>query len=144
MINAKLGDNGIMFYGRSDDWNTQSMCIDVVQNGAVATGKVYAQPQPTAVLWDAYLIKLVRENVSKEILLYFSKCIEKLTKELFSYEKKATWERIKMCEIAVPVTVTDEPDFDYMEKYIRAIEKIVVVDMVKCKNKIIKNTKRVN
>lgn len=46
LINAKVGDNGIMFYGRKSDWNTQEMCIDVIQNGAVATGTVYAQPQP--------------------------------------------------------------------------------------------------
>nr|WP_317283488.1 restriction endonuclease subunit S [uncultured Sellimonas sp.] len=46
LVNAKVGDNGIMFYGRKSDWNTQEMCIDVIQNGAVATGTVYAQPQP--------------------------------------------------------------------------------------------------
>lgn len=50
LVNAKLGDNGIMFYGRKSDWNTQEMCIDVIQNGAVATGTVYAQPQPVGVL----------------------------------------------------------------------------------------------
>ena len=143
LINAKLGDNGIMFYGRLDDWNTQSMCIDVVQNGAVATGKVYAQPQPTAVLWDAYLIKPIKEDVSEEVLLYFSRCIEKLTKERFSYEKKATWERIKVCKITIPITSDGEPDFDYMERYIRALEKVVIADVVKYKDKVIKTTEKI-
>lgn len=141
LINAKLGDNGIMFYGRSDDWNTQSMCVGVVQNGAVATGKVYAQPQSTAVLWDAYLIKPIQKNSSEEVLLYFARCIEKLTKERFSYEKKATWDRIKNCEIAVPTTPTGEPDFEYMRKYIRAIEKMIIADVVRYKNEAFEITK---
>lgn len=143
LINAKLGNNGIMFYGRPEDWNTQSMCMDVVQNGAVATGKVYAQPQPTAVLWDAYLIKPIQNDVSEEILLYYARCIEKLTIEKFSYEKKATWERIKKCNIIIPVTSTGEPDFDYMERYIRAIEKVVIADVVKYKDRVIEITKKV-
>ena len=132
-----------MFYGRISDWDTQSMCIGVVQNGVVATGKVYAQPQPTAVLWDAYLIKPVHNYISEEILLYYARCIEKLTKERFSYEKKATWDRIKKCKISVPITPTGKPDFDYMEKYIRAIKKIVIADVVKYKDKVIDETRKV-
>lgn len=143
LINAKLGDNGIMFYGRAEDWNTQSMCIDIVQNGAVATGKVYIQPQPTAVLWDAYLIKPIKEGVSEEVLLYFARCIEKITKERFSYEKKATWERIKECKITIPITSDGESDFDYMERYIRAIEKLIIADVVKYKDKVIEETRKV-
>ena len=142
LINAKLGDNGIMFYGRISDWDTQSMCIDVVQNGVVATGKVYAQPQPTAVLWDAYLIKPVQDDISEEILLYYARCIEKLTKERFSYEKKATWDRIKECKISIPVTSSGKPDFDYMKKYIRAIEKIVIIDVAKYKDEMLGFTKK--
>ena len=141
LVNAKLGDNGIMFYGRQSDWNTQSMCIDVVQNGAVATGKVYAQPQPTAVLWDAYLIKPMDEDVSEEILLYLATCIEKLTKERFSYEKKATWDRIRECRIQLPIGPEGEPDFDYMERYIRAIEKLVIADVVRYKDEMTVITK---
>lgn len=143
LINAKLGDNGIMFYGRKEDWNTQSMCIDVIQNGAVATGKVYVQPQATAVLWDAYLIQPTFDDVTEHSLLYLSRCIEKLTKERFSYEKKATWDRIKECFITIPIKSDGTPDFDYMERYIRAIEKIVIADVVKYKDKVIETTKKV-
>ena len=61
IVNAKHGNNGIMFYGRREDFETAEMTIDIVQNGAVATGDVYAQPQETGVLWDAYLIKPKQE-----------------------------------------------------------------------------------
>lgn len=135
LVNAKIGDNGIMFYGRKSDWNTQTMCIDVIQNGAVATGTVYVQPQPVGVLWDAYLIKPVAEVKSAEVLLYMAKCIEKLTKEQFSYDKKATWDRVKLCEISLPVTSSGDIDFDYMERYIRAIEKLTIAGVVKFRDR---------
>lgn len=131
LINAKFGDNGIMFYGREEDWNTQKMCIDVVQNGAVATGSVYAQPQPVGVLWDAYLIKPAFEVGSVEPLLYMAKCIEKITKEQFSYDKKATWDRVKLCDISLPVDSDGNIDVGYMERYIRAIEKLAIADVAK-------------
>ena len=143
LVNAKVGDNGIMFYGRKSDWNTQEMCIDVIQNGAVATGTVYAQPQPVGVLWDAYLIKPVAEVKTVEALLYMAKCIEKITKEQFSYDKKATWDRVKLCEVSLPVTSDGNINFDYMERYIRAIEKLAIADVAKYKDKLIATTRRV-
>ena len=143
LVNAKVGDNGIMFYGRKSDWNTQEMCIDVIQNGAVATGTVYAQPQPVGVLWDAYLIKPVAEVKTTEALLYMAKCIEKITKEQFSYDKKATWDRVKLCEVSLPVTSDGNINFDYMERYIRAIEKLAIADVAKYKDKLIATTRRV-
>ena len=143
LVNAKFGDNGIMFYGRKSDWDTQEMCIDVIQNGAVATGTVYAQPQPVGVLWDAYLIKPVAEVKTTEALLYMAKCIEKITKEQFSYDKKATWDRVKLCEVSLPVTSDGNINFDYMERYIRAIEKLAIADVAKCKDKLIATTRRV-
>ena len=45
LVNAKHGNNGVMYYGRESDFNAAEMTIDIVQNGAIATGDVYAQPQ---------------------------------------------------------------------------------------------------
>lgn len=143
LVNAKLGNNGIMFYGRKSDWNTQAMCIDVIQNGAVATGTVYAQPQSVGVLWDAYLIKPVADVKSAEVLLYMAKCVEKITKEQFSYDKKATWDRVKLCEISLPVTSSGAINFDYMARYISAIEKLAIADVAKCTDRLIAATKQV-
>lgn len=64
LINAKVGNNGIMYYGRSSEWESETMTLDIVQNGAVSTGLVYAQPQTTGVLWDAYQIETKRSSKS--------------------------------------------------------------------------------
>lgn len=59
-----------MFWAKKNDFETASMSIDIVQNGAIATGKVYPQPQETGVLWDSYLIKLKDYFPSKEVLFF--------------------------------------------------------------------------
>lgn len=35
------------------------------------------------------------------------------------------------------------PDFDYMEKYIRAIQKRVIPDVIKYKDEVIENTNKI-
>ena len=53
----------------------------------------------------------------------------------------ATWNKLKALKIELPITQKDEPDFDYMERYIRAIEKVVIADVVKYKDKVIEATR---
>lgn len=84
LVNAKHGNNGIMFYGRENDFETAEMTIDIVQNGAIATGDVYAQPQRTGVLWDAYLIKPKVPVASEYTLMFLATVIEKAIKKHFS------------------------------------------------------------
>ena len=143
LINAKNGDNGIMYYGRPEDWESDTYCIDIVNDGAVSTGNVYPQPQKTGVLYNAYLIKPNAKIESAEILMYLAKSIEKVIKEQFGYDNKATWEKVKDKIVTIPITPDSTPDFDYMERYIRAIEKVVIADVVKYKDNVIETTKKV-
>lgn len=133
LINAKHGNNGIMFYGREKDWDSAEMTIDIVQNGAVATGDVYPQLQKTGVMWDAYLIEAKFPTTAK-ILYFLSVAIEKSIKHKFSYEFKASWERVSNEKIFLP-TKNDEIDFEFMEKFITAIEKIIIRGVVEYSEK---------
>ena len=126
LVNAKNGDNGIMFYGHKDKFDSIEMSIDIVQNEAIATGNVYPQPQRTGVLWDAYLIKSIGYSDTRESLIYVSAAIEKCIKKKFSYECKATWNRVCHERIWLPVTSTGSIDYKFMETYIRAIEKLTI------------------
>jgi len=123
LVNAKHGDNGIMFYGKDSVFHSTEMTIDIVQNGAVATGDVYAQPQPTGVLWDAYLIKNKVYNDTESTLLYFATSISKSIKPKYCYDKKATWERVQKDLITLPTTPDGKIDYAFMETYISAIKK---------------------
>jgi len=123
LVNAKHGDNGIMFYGNASVFDSSEMTIDIVQNGAIATGNVYAQPQRTGVLWDAYLIKAKRHSDTENSLLFMACIIQKTIKSIFSYDKKATWNRVKHESIPLPVTSSGEIDFEIIENFISAIKK---------------------
>ena len=137
LINAKNGDNGIMYYGRPKDWESDTYCIDIVNDGAISTGNVYPQPQRTGVLYNAYMIKPNADIQSEAILMYLSKSIEKIIKEQFGYDNKATWDKVKVKYIYLPIKSDGTPDFEYMERYIRAMEKVVIADVMKYKDKVI-------
>ena len=144
LVNAKDGNNGIMYYGRSSDFDSVEMSIDIVNDGAISTGNVYAQPQRTGVLYNAYLIKSkMNFNLSAEQLLYFARSIEKSIKKKFGYDNKASWEKVKEENIYLPVNQQYEIDYEFMERYIRAIEKKVIKNVVDWKDKEIERTKDV-
>lgn len=141
VVNAKHGNNGIMFYGRKGDFETAAMTIDIVQNGAVATGDVYAQPQETGVLWDAYLIKLKQEIDSKYVLIFLSLVLEKSIKGRFSYDDKCVWDKLSQLSVKLPVDSQGIPDWGYMHSYMMRImndscemvEKLISEDFPKKK-----------
>lgn len=118
LVNAKDGDNGVMYWGRSSDWDSAEMTLDIVQNGAVATGNVYAQPQRTGVLFDAYLVK-PKMQVSENVLQYLAVVTERCVKQHFSYFNKCTWDRVSELSIYLPVTSAGEPDWAFMEQYMQ-------------------------
>ncbi|MDD7619503.1 MAG: restriction endonuclease subunit S [Prevotella sp.] len=123
LVNAKHGDNGIMYYGDKAIFESMDMTIDIVQNGAIATGDVYPQPHPTGVLWDAYLIRALHHQDTAETLMYMSAAIRKSIKRKYTYDNKAYWEHVKKEIINLPVTPSGYIDYHFMETYIRAIEK---------------------
>lgn len=121
LTNAKHFNNGIQFYGRPDDWESAEMTIDIVSNGAIATGDVYAQPQRTGVLWDSYLVKC-KYNITSELVLQYMSCvIQRCIKQYFGWDDKCTWDKVKEQMIRLPITSTGEPDWQYMEDYMRRI-----------------------
>lgn len=123
LTNAKHFNNGIQFYGRPDEWDSAEMTIDIVSNGAIATGDVYAQPQRTGVLWDSYLVKCKYEITSELVLLYMACVIQRCIKQYFGWDDKCTWDKVKEQYIKLPITSAGEPDWTYMESYMKQILK---------------------
>ena len=122
LVNAKHGHNGIMFYGRESDFESVEMCLDIVQNGAIATGDVYAQIDKVGVLWDAYLVK-PKEKISPYALLFLSKVMQKTIKERYAYNDKAIWEKVKNETILLPMNTSGKPNWSYMHQYMKGLEK---------------------
>lgn len=107
-----------------------------------------------------HVFSLSGDCIKNELVgLYIVSQMKYIT-NLFSYGNMGTWTKIKKLFVLLPIQtnndnnpVIDEtrkyhpdgyiPDWDFMEKYIKAIEKIVIADVVKFKDTVINRTKEV-
>ena len=135
LINAKVGNNGIMYYGRSCDWQSDSMTIDIVNDGAASAGMVYAQPQQTGTLYNAYQIKLkqtVHHEPTVSQLLFLTTVIQASIQTKFSYDNKAIWQKVKDETIPLPLKQNtnssdysqEDIDWDYMESFMSQFQNL--------------------
>lgn len=130
LINAKSGNNGIMYYGREEDWESAEMTLDIVNDGAISTGLVYAQPQKAGTLYNAYQIQLINRRPNYQELLFLQRCLQRSIQLKFNYYNKATWERVKQESIWLPLIDRTDPtnytqtdiDWNFMENYIKQLE----------------------
>ncbi|WP_158592432.1 MULTISPECIES: restriction endonuclease subunit S [unclassified Lactobacillus] len=80
---------------------------------------------------------------NKEVALYLLGSFQFLQRK-FSYSNMMTWDKLKTLNVNLPVVLdTENIDFDYMEKYIKVIQKVTIKDVVKYKDKVIEQSKKV-
>ncbi len=113
LVNAKHDNNGIMYYGKPEDFDSEEMTIDIVEDGASSTGDVYPQISRTGVLYNAYLIKCKHE-INKESLIFIASVLGKCVKQFFSYDNKCTWDKVKQKYIYLPAK-GNEPDWEQID-----------------------------
>ena len=142
LVCAKKGNNGIMYWGRSCDFIFHKNVLSVVYNGVVAAGLVYAQDESVGIFTDSYLIKMKDKEVSFLTNLFLKTVIEKTIYKKYSRELKATWSRVKENDILLPLNNLNEIDFEFMENFIRAIEKMTIKAVIEYKDKIICETQK--
>ena len=131
VVYAKFGDNGIMYWAREGDFETHDNIISIVYNGAIAAGKVYAQKEKTGILAESYFIRLKEYKVSFEVNLFLKCALEKSLYERFSRENLATWDnKVENEFISLPVLPNGEIAFEYIESFIKALQKEVIKELV--------------
>ncbi len=156
LINCKDGDNGVMYYGRKKDFTSHKNVLSIIYNGPPTEGQTYFQDE-IGLYTDAYIVGLKDDIIAnKEIGLYLTTAINKAIhnreKKKYSRGNKATWEnKVENDKIVLPVktdcngnAVIDNeckyhpdgyiPDFEYMERYIKALEKQIISEVIKLKN----------
>lgn len=141
LICAKKGNNGIMYYGRSNDFKSYKNVLSVVYNGAIAAGLVYAHDESIGIFTDSYLIKSKRD-VTFKTNLFFKSVIEKCIYDKYSRELKAVWKRVKENTIFLPIKRNGTADFAFMESFITAQQKLAIKEVVLWKDKVISTTKK--
>ena len=90
-------------------------------------------------------------HLNRKTGLYIVSSLSFLSKE-FSYNNMCSYAKIESEKVILPVIESSDPnheytaddiDFGYMERYIRAIEKLAIADVVKYKDKLIETTKQI-
>lgn len=141
---AKLGDNGIMYWGKKGDFRTYTNVISIIADGAVSAGLVYAQPEETGVYSHSYFIRLENVEVPYRTNLYLASVLNKVLYPKYSRERPPRWEnKVENDSILLPVTAEGRPDYTYMDQYIRVQEKLAIRDAVQIKERIIEETKNI-
>lgn len=82
-------------------------------------------------------------ELTKEQTLYFVALFNALRPMLLGVLVRNIDETFLNTELQLPVTATGEIDFDYMQDYIRAMEKETIKGVVEYKDKVIEETKKV-
>ena len=138
---AKHDNNGVMYYGNSNLFESVANCLVMIRDGAVSTGLVFAHEDPVGVLSHSYLMKC-KDDVSFRSLLYVSSVMTKTLYPRYNRSDPSYWDgKVENDRILLPVTYDGLPDWSFMEKYIRAVEKVVIKDVVDWKDEEIKKAK---
>lgn len=82
-------------------------------------------------------------NVSKNVSLFLITSLSKALKPIYSWGNSISKRKIQKDYISLPATKTGTPDYEFMETYIRALEKVVIKGVVDWKDSIIKTTKEI-
>lgn len=131
--------------------------ITISYNGSV--GQVFYQEEPFWASDDINVLYLRKHELNEKLFGYLGTALKK-SGQYFTYSFKWNIERMKQTVIPLPIQtdisgnpVIDPdktyhqdgfvPDWKYMENYIRAIEKVVIADVVDWKDKVIEKTKKV-
>ncbi|MBR4153530.1 MAG: N-6 DNA methylase [Selenomonadaceae bacterium] len=116
-IGASANNNGVCHFISNENETLEKNCISVNRNGSVG----YAFYHPYAALYSNDCRKL-RPRVSNEFVSIFIAHQITAQREKYNYGYKMGTARLNRQKIMLPVNDAGEPDFEYMEAYIRNIE----------------------
>ncbi len=144
VVYCKFGDNGIMYWGRSNDFTTHENAISVIYNGAIAAGKVYAQKEPTGILAESYFIAPLDKRRDHNLNLFFSAALEKVLYPKYSRDYLATWAgKVENDLVCLPNSSYGEIDYEFISVFISALKKLIIRDVVEYSDHRIAVTKEV-
>ena len=93
-------------------------CITINYNGSV--GEAFYQDQPFWASDDVNVLQLKNHLLNENIAMFLITLI-KANKYRFSYGRKWTLEKMSESEIPLPVNEEENPDWGFMEQYIKSL-----------------------
>lgn len=136
LVTAGFNNQGVAEYISNEEQTTFNcgLTIDMFGNCFYRDYKFKA---------DDNILVFDSKNIPKEAKLYIASTINKVVGGLYSYSHQYRVKSFNNTIISLPTTSNGTPDWEYMEKYIKATEKVVIRDVVEWKNEMIEKTKEV-
>lgn len=150
-VTGAKNNNGVVGFVKADDKSiSKGNCISVDP----ITGMSCYQPVDFVGrgFSGASINLLYNDNLNEKTALFVCSVIEKVASSVAAYTNLFNSTRLATAKISLPVIESSDPnhvytvddiDLNYMERYIRAMEKLAIADVVKYKDKVIATTKQV-
>lgn len=117
LVSATERDNGILNYTKAGNKLFNGNCLTVATNGSI--GFSFYQKEEFFATGDICVLK-PRYIFNTYIGLFISSLLMQ-EKIKYSYGRKFNLQRIQNTEIKLPVNSKNEPDWQYMENYIKSL-----------------------
>jgi len=111
-------NNGLdTFIGNTENIRVFGNCLTIANSGSV--GSTFYQP--FKVVASDHVTKLENKNFNKYIYLFLANSVSKL-REKYAFNREINDKRIKKEKILLPINSKGEPDYAFMENYMRKKE----------------------
>lgn len=120
-ITATANNNGIGYFVANNNETLESGCLSVNRNGSVG----YCFYHPYKALFGNDTRKLRPKKNNRYISLFVSICITK-QREKYGYGYKMGTGRLKRQRILLPVDTNNNPDWFFMEAYMKQKEQQIL------------------
>lgn len=135
VVSSAGGNNGVIgFAGNTDSIRIYENCLSVA-NGGVSAG--YAYYHPYKFIATDHVTHFKGLFLNSYHYLFLSTIIKKQMRKKYGFSREITDKRLKREKLFVPVNTDGDPDYDYMEQYIKnlMIEKYSnYIEIKKTKN----------
>lgn len=127
LISAKNINNGLKGFFASNDEKRglyKGHCITLNNDGDGGVGLAYYQP--CDFLLDTHVYALYpKKDISRYTMLYISRTLSK-QRVCFSHGYSISQDRLKTMKVMLPIDESGNPDYAFMEQYIREREQQLI------------------
>lgn len=118
-IGATEYNNGITNYVSNTNKSQDSNVLGINYNGSVCEGFYH---QYEAIFSDDVKRLKFKEGINNEYTLHFLLTVVEKQRKKYQYGYKFNTTRMKNQKIMLPATLSSEPDYEFMENYIKGIK----------------------
>ena len=132
VLSNSSANNGIGGYSTLEPTEDGNMIT--FSDTTTGADTMFYQPNPFIGYAHVQGMYPLQDGWSEASYKYFIGALRKAAGDGWSYAVKFNRKLVADMDVLLPIKSDGTPDFDYMERYIRAIEKVVIADVVKYKD----------